>query len=66
MMCYRDMTFCSRAEECANHEVCPLWFSPEERAKAEKWWGNDDPLVAFSDFVDCHNYRSEPNNRETA
>jgi len=60
MMCYRDMTFCSRAEECSNHEVCPLWFSPEERVKAERWWKGEDVPVAFSNFEHCEDYRAYP------
>lgn len=50
MMCYRDMSFCSDADECANKVGCSRWFSPEQFDKAAKWWGGEDAPVAFSSF----------------
>lgn len=52
MMSYRDMTFCSDAEQCYNHDVCRYWFSPKEKEKAIQWWGTDNPPVAFSSLKD--------------
>ena len=59
MICYRDMTFCSDAEQCANREDCPRWFSPPEKAKADKWWGAQGAPVAFGSFKDnCNRWES--------
>ena len=60
MMCYRDTTFCARAEQCTNHEKCPKWFSPEEEAAAERWWKGEDVPVAFSNFEACKDYHAYP------
>ncbi len=54
MICFRDMTFCSR--ECANVE-CHRNFTPEVQAAARKWWGNDGAPVAFASFDDCPIYQ---------
>lgn len=46
MMCYRDMSFCSDAEQCAT-EPCGRRFTEVDRANAIKWWGGDDFPVAY-------------------
>ena len=50
MICYRDTTFCSDAEQCANKETCSRWLNKEERAKAIKWWSSEDVPVMFQSF----------------
>ena len=52
MICYRDTQFCSDAEQCANHKDCSRWFSPEEKERADKWWGGPGAPVAFGPFRD--------------
>lgn len=44
-MCYKDMTFCW--SDCINIE-CSRNFSPEHKANAAKWWGDDTAPVAWS------------------
>lgn len=62
MICYRDMSFCSDAEACANKEGCDRWFSHEHEEKAKKWWGNDDAPVAVQSFKDtCSSYKEIQN-----
>ena len=51
MMCYRDMSFCSDAPTCPKREGCPRHFSPEESAKANKWWGEEGAPVSFMSFI---------------
>ena len=63
MIGYKDMTFCSDATDCHNHDVCHRWFSPLEQKKAKEWWGGDGYPVAFSSFKGtCGTY--EPNATE--
>lgn len=56
-MCYKDKTFCN--SNCVNTE-CNRNFSPEQRAGAIKWWGNDTAPVAFSaSYRDgCEDYKA--------
>lgn len=53
MMCFRDMAFCSNAEQCMNKGSCLRWFSPSQEAEAKQWWGSDGAPVAFMEFKDC-------------
>lgn len=51
---YKDMTFCS--SDCAN-KPCHRYFGEYHRQQSRKWWGGDDPPVAWSDFSgDCPDY----------
>lgn len=37
-------------EKCVNAK-CSLAFKPEDFEAACKWWGNNEPPVAYSDFM---------------
>ena len=53
MMCYRDMTFCSNTEECANTEGCHRAFTKDVETSANNWAeaiGLDYTPVAMSEF----------------
>lgn len=56
MICYLDMTFCSR--KCGNVR-CKRNFTEEKREGAKRWWGSEEAPVAFSDMKDgdlCEGY----------
>lgn len=46
MICYRDMTFCSRGEGC----TCPEFrrLTVKVWADAERWWGKPNPPVSMA------------------
>ena len=48
-MCYRDMTFCSRSDECA-HKECYRNFNEERKAGSIAWWGGEDAPICFGDM----------------
>lgn len=53
MMCYKDMTWCTFSD-CKNKDNCHRYFTKEDRARATKWWGNEDfPLAYFAEKPDC-------------
>jgi len=55
MLCYRDMTFCSKF--CGNKQ-CHRNFTKEVEDAAYKWWGKSGAPVAFSDFSEsCGMYK---------
>jgi hypothetical protein len=57
-MCFRDMTFCSAA--CLTTD-CHRNFTEDQKAAAERWWGDPGAPVAFSDFSEkCADYRPAP------
>lgn len=47
MMAYRDRWFCPFHEECEHGQTCDRALTDEVRAKAERWWGDDDPPIAM-------------------
>lgn len=54
MICYRDMTLC--ASDCTNAK-CRRYFSPDDKALAERWWGGPDAPVAWCDYsANCVDY----------
>lgn len=63
LFCYKDMTFCN--SDCSNTR-CHRNFSPEQRANAIKWWGDDTFPIAWSaDYrVDCPDYELPVNMKE--
>ena len=49
MICYKDTTFCaSKVEE----HTCSREFTDQDQIDAEKWWGDDNPPIAFSKFCE--------------
>lgn len=53
-MCYKDMTFCTFYEDCANATDCHRPLTPEVREAAAKWWGDDDyPIARFMEKPRC-------------
>lgn len=52
MICFRDMTFCSDAKNCANSEGCSRYLGGAAKEQAVKWWGSTDYPVAMSSFKD--------------
>ena len=50
-MCYKDQTFCASNVE---KHTCGREFTKEDAKNAEKWWGNKDYPVSFSNFC-CDN-----------
>ena len=54
MICYKDMTFCSR--DCANKE-CRLNKQNIDKPKDLEWMP-----VAYSDFKDCEKYKGGKQN----
>lgn len=47
-MTYKDQTFCEYYKECNDGDNCSRALTPEEHAKAIKWWGNEDaPIMVF-------------------
>lgn len=60
MISYKDMTFCIDALKCKNADTCARYFSDHERGNAVRWWGADDPPVAFMSFAQaCADYEEE-------
>ena len=56
MICYKDMSFC--ASDCTNTS-CHRHWTDEKSAAARKWWGKDNPPVAFMDFSGkCDDYQA--------
>jgi hypothetical protein len=51
MMGFRDMTFCSRWQECAAGDECHRALTDEVRAEAEEWM--TDAPIAVAAFVRC-------------
>ena len=49
MICFRDTTFCS-SPDCVN--ACGRQLTREDRDEARRWWGSDDPPIAFARFCD--------------
>lgn len=62
MICYRDMTFCNDAKQCANAKNCFRNFDEEAALSAAKWWGGDDAPVAFGFFKSSCNEFKDTNN----
>lgn len=62
MICYRDMSFCANSDDCPVRDGCPHYFSPEEQAKATKWWGSTDYPVAFMAMAETCKRRKDKQN----
>lgn len=57
MISYKDQTWC--ASDCAN-TACFRNFTPDERARAIRWWGGEDFPMAQADFrATCDDYLKE-------
>lgn len=44
-MTYKDMTFCTFYENCANSSSCMRKLTPAVRQSAEIWWGGPNALI---------------------
>lgn len=44
-MTYKDMTFCTFYENCANAGPCRRKLTPIVREQAELWWGGSNPPI---------------------
>ena len=67
MICFRDMTFCSFHEGCA--EPCIRAYTKEVEKAALKWWGTfkipgNPPVCFFSEIPSCY-YPTEKNKNKT-
>lgn len=63
-MTYKDQTFCEYYKECNDGDNCSRALTPEEHAKAIKWWGNEDaPIMVFVEKPDC--FKIKENKYET-
>jgi len=61
MICYRDKTFCTKADECGTIP-CSARFTKEDEFKAKQWWGNDNYPVACADLSnECKSYTPKDN-----
>lgn len=47
MISFRDKTFCS-SPNCKGE--CGRQWTPKLQKEAEKWWGDRNPPVAFSNY----------------
>lgn len=56
-LCWKDRTFCS--SDCVRKD-CFRYFGPEQKEQAEKWWGDSNAPVAFSDFTDTCGLYQKP------
>jgi hypothetical protein len=55
-MNFRDMSFCS--SNCTNTQ-CYRHYGPDDEDAAKRWWGKDNPPVAFMDFSGaCPDYKA--------
>ncbi len=56
MICYRDMTFCTFYETCADAEGCSRALTPEVIKAAEAWWDGDGglPIATFMSKPRCY------------
>ena len=63
MICYRDRSYCSESENCAN-VGCGRRFTEQDAIAGEKWWGSKDFPVAYMDCKtdDCGFERKEKYN----
>lgn len=58
MICFRDMTFCSDTDQCANKDKCQRYFSITQQDAAKRWWGKDGAPVAFGSFkIMCKDFK---------
>lgn len=48
-ICYKDKAFCC-SPNCKN--ACGRKLTDEMLEDAKKWWGNDNPPIAYSNFCD--------------
>lgn len=62
MMCFRDMSFCSDAPQCAARSTCPRHFDDAQWQADVRWWGGEGAPVAYMSFrrtcpqyVEVHN-----------
>jgi hypothetical protein len=56
MICFRDMTFCTFYNECAEGEECHRALTPEVRKRADDWWkdcGGEAPIAHFGNKPEC-------------
>lgn len=54
-MTYKDMTFCTFYENCANSKGCHRKLTPTVRAQAELWWGGPGaPISMWLRLPKCH------------
>jgi hypothetical protein len=56
MFCYKDMTFCTFYEDCANAQICHRTLTPKVSAEAKGWWGDagEPPIAVFLEKPSCH------------
>ena len=65
MICYRDTTFCTYYQTCANQEDCNRKLTPEVKEAAIKWWGSDQaPVAMFADYPYCFEIHSTNEDEE--
>jgi hypothetical protein len=60
MICYRDRAFCSRTDDCKCDDFRRM--TPDKLADARKWWGSDDPPIAWMDL--CGGNPAAPKERD--
>lgn len=53
MMCYKDMTFCTR-KDCKNFGPCSRSLTEEVLDNADKWWGEGHREAPIARFVPEH------------
>jgi hypothetical protein len=55
MIHYKDKTFCPFYETCDKKNECGRALTPEVKARAHNWWGNDNaPIAMFVEKPECH------------
>jgi hypothetical protein len=55
MICYLDKTFCTFYETCDKKNTCSLPLTPQVKANAKKWWGEEGaPIAVFTEKPECH------------
>jgi hypothetical protein len=64
-MSYLDRSFCTSSVTRCKNEKCYRYFGPKQEAGAKRWWGGENPRVAFGDFEPgCTDF--EPTDEATA
>lgn len=62
MICYLNKTFCVAGAKTCGNTKCSRYFRKEDEGYAKKWWGGEDPPVAWGDYSsDCPDIQPMPN-----
>lgn len=50
MMHYLNTIFCEASGKTCGNVKCKRYFQKEDEGYAKKWWGDNDPPIAWNDY----------------